>query len=70
MLKPVVYYTDIIGFPQKGNCMLVVPTNHPDTVLVSNSTWARTSPVVKINGEYEPEGFETENSQYRYLSTF
>lgn len=59
-MKQRVNYTDIKLPLVLGHSALVTPTNHPDTERVTNTTWAYTSPVVKIN----TNGFETLNSIY------
>lgn len=63
MSKPKVRYIDV-GFVTVGDSALVLPLDHPSDT-VSNTTWARTSPVQKIlyqasNGPV----FETLNTVY------
>lgn len=61
-MKKVVYFRDCHE-PVVGQCILVLPINHPDTERVSNKQWAITSPVVRV---FEDGGFETQNTVYQY----
>lgn len=68
MSKPKVRYADV-GFVTPGFSATVLPLDHPSDT-VSNTTWARTSPVQKIlyqssNGPV----FETLNTIYLSADT-
>jgi len=62
--KPTVHLKGVDKKPVIGQSVLVLPIDHPSD-LVSNTTYARTSDVVKIN----IDGFETMNTIYKYVNT-
>lgn len=63
MLKKTVHYKAIDGLLYIGKPATVWPVDHYNKELVSNKTWVRTSPVVRI---FESgDGFETTFSIYR-----
>lgn len=59
--KPIVLYSFVFEPIILGQSAIVQPINHPGE-LVSNTTLAKTSPVVKIINDYS---FETENTIYK-----
>lgn len=61
-MKPVVRYEAAYNV-EVDRQAFVRPVDHPSD-LVSNMTWAQTSPVVKVDGDT----FETENTRYVPIS--
>lgn len=59
-MKPIVHFTDSIGEVRIGSHALVIPVDHPSSIVINNNL-AQTSAVVKVN----PDGFETLNTIYR-----
>lgn len=60
-MKQIVRYTKILSGPVIGESAVIIPWNHPDTLLVTNGYPATTSPVRSINGQE----FETRNTLYK-----
>ena len=61
-MKPIVHYKGAIGPIVVGRSATVFPVDHPNTELVSNTTFVHTSPVVSY--DQETGKFETQNTQY------
>lgn len=62
MSKPTVHYRiDEHSYVVVGQSAMVRPVDHPSP-LVSNKTYAKTSPVVMV--DYDSGVFETENTRY------
>jgi len=60
-MKPTVHYTPTsVDIIKVGHSAFVVPVDHPSD-LVSNTTFVKTSPVVKLTDT----GFETQNTIYQ-----
>ena len=64
-VKPIVHFTEIQNSPEIGWVATVKTTDHPSPS-VSNTTWVRTSEIVKIFPE--TSGFETLNTIYLPLT--
>lgn len=60
--KQRVRYIDL-GYCVIGQSAVVLPLDHPSD-LVSNRTWAQTSPVVSIIDQANGKVFETRNTVY------